>query len=190
MGHEDRAIEKLRALGRLSKSLRGHCATCWALTGNFYVNNHKPFTVCGLDRQPSTNVATEQSMAEYSSRAFQAKFERYTACFLCWLPQPPGRNARHLYAHTDHPTPGQGCTHEFAFKEIAWVVYKTPDLWNAFLRAHDLRLFPPEITVDNYAQWLTREEVDIVGKKGIVNVGTVVFWLLRHNESSQYHSRR
>jgi predicted cupin superfamily sugar epimerase len=32
--------------------------------------------------------------------------------------------------------------------------------------------------------------VDIVGKKGIVNVGTVVFWLLRHNESSQYHSRR
>jgi hypothetical protein len=166
----DNLISKLQALADLSMRLKGHCAACWALHGRFNIANHLPFLTCSTGRSLPTDV----NSPGYDGPGFKAKFEDYTACWGCWLPQLNGTVNKHLYTRTNHPVPGKGrCTHPFAFKEIAWVVFKTPDLWAKFLNSSNFPV-PPHVTVEKYATWLTRQD------KGMVNVGNVAYWLLRH----------
>ncbi|KAJ7830767.1 hypothetical protein B0H13DRAFT_2371827 [Mycena leptocephala] len=166
----DNLVSKLQALADLSTRLKGHCAACWALHGRFNIANHLPFLTCSTGRSLPTDV----NSPGYDGPGFKAKFEDYTACWGCWLPQLNGTVNKHLYTRTNHPVPGKGrCTHPFAFKEIAWVVFKTPDLWAKFLNSSNFPV-PPHVTVEKYATWLTRQD------KGMVNVGNVAYWLLRH----------
>jgi hypothetical protein len=166
-------VEKLRALAELSTKLQGKCATCWALCGKFVEKDHSLFSICGSGRQPKVDLKRTQ----YES--FKPKFDDFTACWTCWLPQLHRSVNRHLYDHTTHgiPISPKACTHPYAFKEIAWVVFQALDLRNAFLRDSQVDgQFPytPQATVAEYCQYLTRD------KEGMVNVGHVAYWLFQH----------
>ncbi|KAJ6537122.1 hypothetical protein B0H19DRAFT_1270780 [Mycena capillaripes] len=168
-------VQKLHDIADLSKRLHGHCGACWALTGRYFTNHHPVFGPCSLDRRKPSNASDN---LEY--RNWGVVFGPLTACFDCYMPQVRlPYNERNLYSRTrtPHPVPGgtAACTHPCLFKMIAWAVLKTEDLLVAFNTAQTALYLDPQMTPQKYAEWLATET------EGIVNMGHLVSWLIKHH---------
>ncbi|KAJ7247702.1 hypothetical protein C8J57DRAFT_1240643 [Mycena rebaudengoi] len=157
---DDLLMDKLIALGNLSKHLCRMCPACWALHGSFCARDHSIFANCKLGCESTAATGMEYSL-------FQPHFKAYTVKTL------------HLYENTTHPCPGGTCTHPLSFKQIVWAIFKTLTLWSEFL--HDTK-FPlnPDASTTQYGEWLTRKSDGMVahhshdhpkiGKNGNINV--------------------
>lgn len=171
----------VHALGYLSYALETSCAPCWALTGRLYPADHPAFS--------AKRCKTDTIVQHGSFENLCPSFSQAAGCENCWIPRV---ESYPNFPYSNHSV-ARKCVHPNAFKQIIWVVYQTPLLWEAFSR--ELRRIhlgeegwfserDPNIgntssimTVNTYVQWLCQE------RDGMLNVGHLVYWLLHRNGS-------
>ncbi|KAJ7922371.1 hypothetical protein B0H13DRAFT_126005 [Mycena leptocephala] len=188
----------MHAVGILSNALEKCCAVCWTLTGEQHESDHSPFSSshCGA------GVLT-RAIADKQFQNLCPSFPPSAGCPICWIP--------HVATHphfrsTNHSLAGNTCVHPHAFKQIAWTVYWTPNLWDAFsikLRQIQMDQPTPEhwfperadglanigntsslMSVDQYVDWLCQH------RDGMLNIGHLAYWLLGHHGSLREHKLR
>ncbi|KAJ6468732.1 hypothetical protein C8R45DRAFT_1017449 [Mycena sanguinolenta] len=178
----------MHAVGFLSNALEKCCAVCWTLTGQQHESDHDPFSSSHCGAGVSTRaVANEQFQNLHPS------FPPSAACSICWIPYV---EIHPRYRSTKHSIEGDTCIHPHAFKQIAWTVYWTPSLWDAFsIELREIQAVQPTqedwfsgrvdrrgntsstMSVEQYVDWLCQR------RDGLLNVGYLAYWLLVHHRN-------
>ncbi|KAF8189248.1 hypothetical protein K438DRAFT_1971892 [Mycena galopus ATCC 62051] len=111
-------------LGRLSERITGHCAACWAFTGDFIARNddHRTFRSCSRGNNPTSAAFDDR----YRTWEKLIEHPEYTACYKCGFPQDD------QFLLFGHPKPSRQapCPHVSAMKHILWVVRTTKNFWD------------------------------------------------------------
>ncbi|KAJ6537129.1 hypothetical protein B0H19DRAFT_1270790 [Mycena capillaripes] len=114
----------MHAVGILSNALEKCCAVCWTLTGQQYESDHEPFSSSHCGAGVSTGAVANEEFQN-----LQPSFPPSAGCSICWIPYV---KVHRNFQSTNHSITGDTCIHPHAFKQIAWTVYQTHNLWEAF----------------------------------------------------------